>query len=313
MKFIKVTGLIVSLLFLVGCASSQKHYLGDHAIKDPAKGVSVVHPVEIEKAGVEKITHFAGIMNPGLWVETAGGGGVWPFLAYMPDGEILDGYGYLAGINYWGDFLLHFSIPEPKKKLKNAKLLYFNQDAGFAYNLTGMEVEYNPKRFDSSEKYREKIFEKGTSFSKISNAQEIVVGSKEWENYKKQVTSIMTHDYKMGDGEIRCGYIPLEDFRKEATKIPGFNSGERFLERAKIPIIPFGGVGVLAATGASIAGDAIAAGIDSDWKGSYARAETLRYKMMPLFKRVSFLYRKLLEERDRKIRNLKQKLNSENF
>jgi len=46
-----------------GCATSGK-YVPKHAITDPAKGISMIHPVEIEKAGIKTITIFQRVNGP---------------------------------------------------------------------------------------------------------------------------------------------------------------------------------------------------------------------------------------------------------
>jgi len=320
---------VLAMVMAAGCASSQGH-LPKHALTDPADMVSIPHPVEIEKTGIKFITTFQCVMDLGLWVEVVNAGGVWPFLAMTPDGKILNGYNYMSGINYWGDFMLQFISHYSREELNGSKILYFNRDAGFAYHLNGKQVPYNPKKFENDNEYRKKFFnEFGTTLSELnsfwieyfenkgldppsdlSSVLEIRIGSPEWEGFKKKTAKVMKYNYKMADGQIRAGFLPLEQFRLMATEIPGFNGSQRFIKRAKVPLfaLPFTGAGMLIMAGANIVGDAVAAGVNDDWTSSYARAKTIRYKMAPLFRQICRIYKELLEKRDRKIKDLEFEL-----
>ncbi|MFH1671286.1 MAG: hypothetical protein ABH889_00710 [Candidatus Portnoybacteria bacterium] len=334
MKRLKLIVLLSSMVWLVNCAST-KEFIPKHAIINPAKGISIPHPVELEKAGIKVITTFQGIMDSGLWVEVINAGGVWPFLAKTPFGEILDGYVYLAGVNYWGDWQLQFISMYNLEELKEAKILLFNRDAGFCYQLNGKQVEYDPKKFDSDEKYQKKIFQDyGWTLKKLdlfwldylkekglnppddlSSLAEIKIGSDEWNRFKGKIVSLMKYDYKMSNGEIRCGYLPLESFRQVAVEIPGFNGIDRYLKRAKVPLfaLPLAGAGLLVTAGASVLGDAVAAGADSSWSGSYARAQVIRYQMVPLFRQMTLIYKELLIKRDQRIMWLEKNINDLEF
>ena len=324
--------LFVLVVFLIGgCATSGK-YVPKHAITDPSKGISIIHPVEIEKAGIKTITIFQGLMDPGLWVEVVSAGGVWTFLALTDSGKILDGYAYLSGINYWGDWRLQFVLLEglEKRDKETAKFIYFNRDAGYCYNLIGNQVEYDPKKFDEDKEYRLKLFQDhGKTLDQIdsffldylrkkklnppddlSSVVEIEIGSPEWKKFKSKIAKSMQYNYKMGNGEIRCGWLPLKHFSKEAVEIPGFNGKDQYLKRANVPLffLPFAGVGLMVIAGANIIGDIAAAGIDDSWSGSYARSTVVRYKMAPLFRQICLIYKELLKKRDERINRLEFKL-----
>jgi len=327
--------ILMVFMFCVGCASDSK-YLAKHALINPAEGISVVHPVELERSGLKSITTFVGIMEPGLWAEVIDVGGVWPTLALTPEKEILKGYCFLVDVNYWGDFLLQFVFYHSLEELNQAKILYFNRDSGWAYRLDGREAKdelepedkkkiiYNPRKFDDDNEYQTELFakfgmtlseldfswtnyleKKGISTKNVSSVHEIIIGSPEWSKFKKKMASIMKYNYKMSDGKIRTGYLPIEEFRQVAVEIPGFNTGQRYLKRARIGLsfIPS-----IAGLLACVAGDAIAAAIDDSWSGSYARAKTLRYKMAPLFRQICLIYKNLLADRDKKIRLLQRNL-----
>ena len=315
-------------ILMIGCATGEQ-YLPKHALTDPVDGISVLHPVEIEKAGVKTITIFQGLMDPGLWIEVVGAGGVWPFLAQTASGEIREGYLYLAGVNYWGDWQLQFVSTHSLEELNEAKILYFNRDAGFCYRLNGDQIEYDPKKFDQDQEYRAKLFDRGDTLTELdkfwldyfrekglnppqtlSSVVELKTNSIAWEDFKSKVARIFPHNYKMDNREIRSSYLPLENFRQAAVEITDFNGVNRYLKRAKVPLValPFAGAGLLIIAGASVAGDAVAAGVDDSWSGVYARAKILRYKMAPLFRQICLIYKELLKGRDEKIKDLQFQL-----
>ncbi len=330
---------MIFVLLLIGCASNPNKYIpkeiSGHTRLDPADGISILHPVELEKAGIKKFVTFQGLLEPGLWVEVINAGGVWSFLVQTTYGEILSGDAFLTSVTYWGDWQIQFVFMGPYKDIQGGKILYFNRDAGFAYTPLGKQIEYDPKEFDKNHDYRKSLFDNhGQMISQIdqfwhdylkdkglepptdlSSMLEISIPSDDWLDYKDKVSRIMPHNYKMGNGEIRCGVLPLEMFKKAAVEIPGFNGVDRYLKRAKVPLIalPLSGIGLLASAGVSLASDAIVAGVDDSWTGSFARAEVLRYRIAPLFRQMVLIYKKLLKNRDERILKQQELINELKF
>jgi hypothetical protein len=209
--------------------------------------------------------------------------------------------------------------------LAGSKVLYFNRDAGWAFSLLGEEIvqkevvssdngkrvlSYDSQKFDDDKNYQKEIFDNfGTILSDDYLIQEIQVGSKEWEQYKKNLFALMPYKYKMENGQIRIGHLPLDWFRQVAVEMPGFTGTQRYLNRATINLatLPFIAtpVGILALAG--MAGEAVAAGIDDDWRGYYGRAETIRYAMAPVFRQICAIYKAMLAERNNRIIQLEYK------
>ncbi|MEA3272530.1 MAG: hypothetical protein U9P90_02575 [Patescibacteria group bacterium] len=327
-KIFLLAGIIIGVsIVLTGCASNPNKYLPKTVLTKPENAVSVPHPIEIEREKIRAITKFIAIMDPGLWTEVVYGGGVWPALAQDNNGKISRGYGFLTGVNFFGDFLIQFILSGTETKSRESRIIYLNRDNGWAYTLLGQEIkEYDPKKFDKDKKFQKKIFDKGTTLSEIESfwknyskdkgipneyrVQGIKVGSQEWDNYKKEIKSNLKYNYKMPGGQIRCGYLPLKNFRQIASEMPGFSGAERWLEKAKLPLIslPFTGIGLLYLVGTSIVSDAVTAGIDDSWSGFYGRATVIRYELAPLFRQISEIYKKLLEIRDKRIKDLEFEL-----
>jgi len=330
-------------LSVLGCASSNG-YLPKHALTDPAEGISVPHPVELEKAGVKAFTTFTAIMSPDLWTEVVAGGGVYPILGYQGRGkEPLRGYCYLADVNWWGDFLLQCVFAEGKTEMADAKFAIFNRDAGWAYKLNGEEAletpaegedkkpfGYEASKLEKDEDYREEFFQKfGTTLKQsdeffqsyfaekglepaedLTSVREIAVGSPEWEDYKAQLARRLPFNYKMADGQIRSGHMPLEVFKPLAVEDPGFTSGARFAKDVKIPLIalPFTGVIWPVMVGASLANSAVVAGVDDSWSGYFGRAKVIRYQLAPSFRQIAAVYKELLKRRDERTKELESEL-----
>jgi hypothetical protein len=152
--------------------------------------------------------------------------------------------------------------------------------------------------------------------SDLSCVQRIHVGDNgNWKNFRKKLISRMKHKYKMGDEQIRVSYLPEKEFKEVASSIPGFGGTDRFVKRAKLPLValPFTGVGAVASSGASIVSSAVTASIDDDWSGFYGRAKSLRYKLAPNFRALCRIYKNLLRQRDQKIRELKRQNQQASF
>ena len=343
--------LFCALFLVAGCAGTNG-YLPKHALTNPAEGISIPHPVEVEKSGVKAFTTFTAIMSPDLWTEVVAGGGVYPILGRSKEAkskeDLFKGYCYVADVNWWGDFFLQCMFAKSKAELSNVKFVVFNRDAGWAYKLDGQEtieeapIEgkdektflYDASKFEKDEKYQKEFFEKfgmtlkqSDEFFKsylsekgikppddLTSVNEIIVGSEGWEEYKAKLTAQMPHNYKMANGQIRSGHLPIEAFKGIAVEDPGFSSPNRFAKRLAIPLVflPLAGPVGLASypimIGASMASAAVGAGVDDSWTGYYARAKIIRYQTAPSFRQITAIYKELLKKRDERTRQLEQEL-----
>ncbi len=348
MKKMRILGsLLVIMVFAIGGCASTNGYLSKHAITDPAEGISVPHTVEMEKAGVKAFTSFTAIMSPDFWTELAAGGGVFPVLGYIEKAEeLLKGYCYVADINWWGDFLLQCIFAQSQAELEDVKFVVLNKDAGWAYKLDGQEAKevlseaeikegkkslyYDAEKFEKDNEYQKNFFgkfgmtlkqsdefflsyfsEKGLEVTRsLTSVNEIVVGSEKWEAYKEKLAARLPYSYKLANGQIRSGHLPLDSFKDIAVEDPGFTSGSRFIKDLKIPLIalPFTGAAYPIMIGASLANSAIVAGVDDSWSGYYGRAKVMRHQLAPEFRQISAIYKELLKKRDERSRELENEL-----
>ncbi len=350
----KIRWFWVLLVFLcvTGCASMNGH-LPKHALTDPAEAISIPHSVEWEKLGVKVLTTFTAMMSPDFWVEMVAGGGVFPILGRPKDAKELKdlrkGYCYMADINWWGDYLLQCMFANSKAELDDVQFSIFNRDAGWAYKLDGQEAielpaegedkkpfGYDPSKFESDGKYRNEFFdkfgmtlkqsdeffisylkEKGLEPSEnLSSVSEIEVGSEKWEEeYKPKLAVRLPFNYKMADGQIRSGHLPLEVFRNIAVVDPGFTSGARFVKGANIPLLALpltglawpvmAGIGALTTTGV--------AAVKDDWEGYYYRAKVMREQLRPTFRLLHLINKQLLVKHDERIKELEDELRQQRF
>lgn len=296
--------IIPILLFLVSCSSNSQY--SKFSFQDPAQSVSIPFPKASDYE--DKIVVFKAILDPGLWSEVIAGGGVWPILSLDSSNKISRGYAFLNGVDYFGNFLLYGALRGNKE---DSKIIYLNRDGSWAYSLLGKEIDgYNFQKFEKDEDYQRKIFSSGTTLSELDKfwKKEHSVNSYRkltLEEYKSFIKENMKFHYKTPQG-IYSSYLPLDEFRKIAVSLPGFNSKERFIEKAKIPIIafPFMGAGLLTMSALSLTSDILTASIDDDLSGFYGQAKVKRYQLAPEFRKVSEIYKRLLEIRDKKIEEL---------
>ena len=301
MKIGKMLLAVLLLAFAAGCAGPQK-FVPQEAYRDPAKGLSLPHPAEMEKSGMKQLITFPVFMHHALFVEMYKGFGVWPVIVRRIDDTEIQGWAYYAGQNDFCDPILRVLLPMHDTLYEDDRILIFNQDMGFAYTLSGKEIKpvweveggFNPEKFEKEPEYRKAFFTKYgmesrhiipmwntyLSLKGISTPSSVftalTVGSSEWEDFKNGGFSVIApRVYQMPDGERRIGWLPLDEFRKEATVMPGFDSSERVMRQASLP---FAGLFTPFALLAPIGG-AVGAIANDQWDGNYARAHSERRAM----------------------------------
>lgn len=315
--------IVVILVSFFGCATSPNRQVSSYAFTQPEQAVSVPAPVQMAKNGVKYVTVFTAILDAGVWgVEGVNGAGVWPALA-LQNGNIHRGYVFVTDLNWWGDFVLQGCV-EGQISDPNAKIIYLNRDGGWVYDLTSKESNYIPAKFSKDKSYEAQIFtsagstladldrfwlvyseKRGTPIeSGMKFSKDIRVGTPEWDEFKKNLIQRMSYAYQMPGGEIREGFMSIEDFRREAAKNYGLTAGQRFRKQLRIPA----GVDPIS-VGAGVAGtilNGILAANQDSWTGFYARADALRKDLKPQFRLMQKLYKQLLMQRDAVIYQLQQ-------
>lgn len=310
--------LILPILFLAGCAQPAKVSSSGFASAD--QNISVPHPVEYEKNGTEYVTILWAILDPGVWgVEGFSHEemdiGIFPFITDSP----IKGYGILTDFNRWADHIMQVMLVGRKRDIE--RIAYVNKDGHFIYNIKGDELEYDPDKFDKDPEYKKKIFsqigmttveEIETFWREYSEArgvsipssfrfiEEIQVGSPRWEEFKADLATRLTQNYKTKDGQIRQGFIPLDDFREEATKNNGATPEQRFARNFEVsPFLP--------AIATSFINSLIKASV-GPIEGFYSLAECRRGDMKERFRELLRKSKERLKQRDAEIYYLRQEL-----
>ncbi|HBI16548.1 MAG TPA: hypothetical protein DDY52_00095 [Candidatus Moranbacteria bacterium] len=315
---------LIPILFLVGCAN-PKNQVSKLGFEESEEGISIPHPVELEKNGEQYVTIFPIILDPGLWgVEGFSHKdldvGIFPVVT---DGK-LKGYAFITEANLWNDQVMHAFVVGRKNDI--SKIAYLSRDGHFMYDITGDEFEFDAEKFEKDSNYKSKVLlAAGMNIQEIEKfwrsysekrgieipadfqfVEEIRVGSPRWEKFKADLATRLSENYKMPDGQIRQGYMPLNDFRKEATKNYGTTGSQRFGRAAVIPatIEP---ISLSVGTVGSMLNGLIAAS-NGPMGGFYSLAECRRGDLKPRFRQMSKIAKTLLVARDQQIYQLQQQI-----
>jgi len=322
MKTLTMMALLATTMMLVGCAT-QNNYVPDAARTQAVQAVSIPHPVENEKAGEQHVTVFTAILNAGTWgAESVNGSGVWPVLAEQFGSKPFVGDAFVTDLNWWGDLTLQVIVVGRKENLINAKIVHLDRDGGKIHDLSGKEFDYDPKKFDEDPEYAHQAFQNGMTLKEAeafwqmysekrgieldkTSFREIKVGSPEWEALKSQLAEKLGHNYTMPDGEVRQGYLSQEEFKKQSASKNAATPEQRFARNLNVNFgaIDFG-----------IASSILNGLIDANngpIEGFYARATCLRGDLKPNFILMQQMFQALLQQRDRVIYSLQQKLAQE--
>ncbi|PLX28106.1 hypothetical protein C0583_02640 [Candidatus Parcubacteria bacterium] len=307
-----ITRLSILIVLAVALSSCGKT-LPNHAITDIGANISAPHPVELEKTNTDYVTIFPVFLDPALLTESVGMSGVYPTLGYDND-KIYHGYVYNWDISPDGDLVGLAIVAHKKSILMPAKFVVFNADAGYAYALTGEQLEYYPEKIDNKAYQKEFFSKNGQSLSSINQVwknylgrksesiYDIKVGSEVWQAYRKEFETKFPNSYVMADGSVRSSVLEKEEFRMMATENPGYTVGQRVVKGFKIslfalPNLPYHTIDKV-----------LAALIDSDWTARTARSKCVRYDLANEFRAVVKAYKKELDERNQVIKGLVNQL-----
>ena len=313
---------LIPILFFAGCAN-PKNQVSNLGFKESEEGISMPHPVELEKSGEQYVTILPVILDPGLWgvegfTHKDLDVGIFPVIT---DGKF-KGYALITEANLWNDQVMYAFVVGRKKDI--GKIAYLSRDGHFMYDITGDEVEFDADKFEKDSSYKSKVLlTAGMSIQEIENfwrnysekrgleipvefqfVEEIKIGSARWEKFKADLATRLSENYKMPDGQIRQGYMPLNDFRKESSKNYGTTGPQRFGRAAVIPatIEP---ISLSVGTVGSLLNGLIAAS-NGPMGGFYSLAECRRGDLKPRFRQMSKIAKSLLVARDQEIYRLQR-------
>lgn len=313
----------VLFVLLAGCATPAR--ITSNGFEQPKQAISIPHPRQLEIDGELYVVIAPFILDPGVWgVEGFSHKdldvGIFPVIT---DGKV-KGYALITEPNAWADQIMRAIVVGRKNDV--GRIAYLSRDGHTILDITGEEFEYDSEKFEKNADYRAKIFSAvGMTIQEIENfwreyseargleipsdfqfVEEIKVGSDRWEEFKSQLATRLTQNYKMADGQIRQGYMSLDDFRLEATKNHGTTAGQRFARKAVIPAtiepITFG----IGTVGSFLNG--LIAASNGPMEGFYSLAECKRGDLKPRFRKMSADFKTLLIIRDQKIYDLQQQI-----
>lgn len=328
MKSLKLSFLLValsvSIAMLSGC-SIKADSVTKNGFGKAEEAMSMPHPAQMERDGEQYVVILPMILDSGLWgVEGFSQGkldvGIFPVIT---DGKA-KGYALITEANLWADQVMRAVVVGRKSDI--GKIAYLSRDGHAMYDVTGDELVFDAKKFDKDAGYKNEVFaamgmdipEIEGFWRKYSQArgieipadfqfvEEIKVGSARWEEFKTQLATRLPQRYKMADGKIRQGYMPLEDFQQEAMKNNSATPGQRFARKAVVPatIEP---VTLAIGTVGSLLNGLIAAS-NGPMEGFYSLAECKRGDLKPRFREMSADFKTLLVLRDQKIYELQEKI-----
>ena len=314
---------LIPVLFLASCAAPVK--VTQNGFKQAEESSSIPHPVEIEKDGAQHVTMLPIILDPGLWgVEGFSHKdldvGIFPVIT---DGKV-KGYALITEANLWADQVMWAIVVGKKSDI--GRVAYLSRDGHTIHDISGEEFAYDPDKFEKDVNYKKQLFsavgmsiqEVEAFWRKYSEArgleipanfqfvEEIKIGTPRWEEFKAQLATRLTENYKMPDGQIRSGFMSLEDFRKEASKNNGATPSQRFSRGVFVPaaVDPITlGVGTV---GSFLNG--LIAASNGPMEGFYSMAECRRGDLKPRFREMSKNFKSLLMLRDQQIYAMQQKI-----
>lgn len=331
MRYIKFFLMVIVVIVLLSGCFGNKH-VPKFAFTDPEKGVSVIHPDQIQKQA-NKVTTITVVLEPGLLVEADGLAGAWPVLVEVDD-KIREGFCYSltnrSEKNPWGVLFAEYVFVGGIKDLTNKKLIGVNQDGGaWAISPTGDFVSQSDGGFDSEKfeddlVYRKSIFQRvGKTPEEInvfwreffstqgiilagdfSAVEEVTIGSPEWEAFRKRLLSEMGHDYVMPDGEIRTGYVSRKELQKIVATNPRMTGWQRFMDALFIPLAPTPEA-IIFGLGSSLLKGGIAAWMSSSWNGKTARAECQRRDLASQLRFLTGFYQDKIKKKNEELRYLR--------
>jgi hypothetical protein len=254
---------IVCVFSLVGCATSGLKP-PNFASKNLEEGVVVSHPDQIQK-DASHITVFPVVFPPELLTECVGVGfvGTWKLLSVdMRDTtkKLVESFVYFKEeIAYektsWITPLLEAVIIGKLKEIQNHKFLLANRDGmewlfsplGEVYSRSD---GYDSNKLETDLNYRSEVFSRyGLNLNQIFNFYqnqnllrglyfgEIEIGSRNWQDFEKDLLSSMPYQMEMPDGKIVSSAHRKEQVKQLIQINPRLTGWQRFLERFYLPVI----------------------------------------------------------------------------
>jgi len=320
--------LMAILVTLTGCGGKYES-ISVNGYPIPEQGNSIDDPNDLEKNSEQYVITFPLILSPGIWgVESIPDdqnkifGGVWPVVSSNPSGFLgKKGHAFATEMNFWGDNVAQAMIVGRKSEID--RILYLSRDGHSAQVISGEEIDYRYEKFDKDKNYQTKVFQSGSSIDDIERfwknyartrgirisedhhfVKEIKIGSPQWDEFKTDLATRLNNNYRMPDGQIRYGFMSLEDFRKKVSKTYGTTPEQRFKREIRIPATIEPVTFSIGVVGSFLNG--LIAASSQPVTGYYSIAECKRSDLKIHFQELSDKFKELLKRREAALADLQQ-------
>lgn len=311
MKDLRVFAVLLVLMLVTGCATTDHKYLPAFASTKSEEANAFPHPVNKIQEGIKSMVVMAAFMPPEFNVEFSAGGGFFSVIAKTKKG-LVKGESFYYGLNQSCHPVVFVQLPGTYEDYLDAKILQSNKDGAYLATLGGQIIprgkesgQYDIRRFNEDGDYQDEIFNKyGMNVVQNSlmwrayrkdngiknfnpdedfSATEITAGTEKWTGWENFLVNNFPNKHRIGD-KIYLSKSSLDDFRIEASPLPKFSFWNRFFNGLAIPVGSFLIQGnPVTPIAANVAGSAVNAKLNDDWSGPYARAKGLKEDAMPRY------------------------------
>jgi len=310
-------------------AENSKKDFSNFGFKESEEAISTTAP-EWERSGITAATLVIGVLHPTLYPEypeeiVAEGelGGVWPSVAKAKPKPIK---GEKCFYTDKGPKGVHLTLTLfPAALDPGTPIVDLSRDGSIAFSQMGIRLPtYRIDEFQKKEEHRDKVFQESLTLGEIEEiwteylggrqsqpfVRVVRIPSAEWDEVKDLLRKIMPHDYKMVDGSIRWGYIPLKEYKAAASKNHGVTGAKRFVREFRPDLLSFvfNPIGAAIDNGSRVVTSGIAAKLDKTWTGPYLGAEVKKEAFTNHFLLLEKRHQDAIKKRDEVIQEQAAKI-----
>lgn len=314
-SIVRVIVIVFAMVSLAGCAhmgnvkevlseNAEKEF-SDFGFKDAEEAIAMEAPIEWELQGITAATIIIGALNPALFPEYPEEviaekkfGGVWPSVAGT---KPVPTRGKKLFYTDKGPKGVHLTLTIFPAALDiETPIIDLSRDGSLSFSQLGVSIPgYQIKKFQQDEKHRNEVFSAALTIQEINDiwtsyfngrsplpfVRTVQIPSPEWEKVKELLQQILPCDYKMSNGKVWWGYIPIEKYKTAASKSHGVTTAQRFVKEFRPDILSFifNPIGAAVDNASRVVTSAAAAKFDKTWSGPYMQAEGKKESMSNTF------------------------------